>query len=434
MQKEYRTLVPYNAQDNGLTISENDFNSLSVFEKRTIETVAKMFRLINTNEKNIDYNLLVKAIDKMAANRSDAEKQYLISLFFPERVKHLNMLFQFPVPTYPFIQKITGRISPNDHGNFVIQAVCPLLVDSNSNSSTVYINTDNALDGLNKDDTDAHYEPVSAPRCLPNASNAYIFQCFKICVQYIGRSDIQSVIFGGAYYVSSEDSLKPDKNCSLFGYIDESINSVRVDSTDGLNVIYYPLDMSYTHFMTINTDNVASHCMNTSIRLCIYGSALPNGNVQNNGSPNCISYQIHAIYNTIPSEQFNEFLPVDFSVQPNDNFDMIKGAQFISNSKLSAFLTSKTGEIERFIELPSNIKNEAIATFNQSLKQNGENSKYKNALDVVHNLVGSDISPHIMLDKKLITNLLPEVKPEEQNKEENKMEEERNILTEHIKG
>ena len=86
--------------------------------------------------------------------------------------------------------------------------------------------------------------------------------------------------------------------------------------------------------------------------------------------------------------------------------------------------------------MPSNTKNEAIATFNQSLKQNGENSKYKNALDVVHKLVGSNISPHIMLDKKLITKLLMEAKPEEtQNKEENKMEEEeKNISTEDLKG
>ena len=74
--------------DNGLTISVNDFNSLSAFGKRTIETVARMYKLISSIDKNIDYNLLVKAIEQLDESGSDAEKQYLISLFFPDSVKH----------------------------------------------------------------------------------------------------------------------------------------------------------------------------------------------------------------------------------------------------------------------------------------------------------------------------------------------------------
>ena len=221
LQKEYRTQTPYTQKDNGLTIDENDFNMLSAYEKRTIETIARMYKLINNSDRNIDYNLLVKAIEQIAENRSDAEKQYLIALFFPERVKHINVLFPFPVPTYPFIQKITGKLSPNDDGNFLIQAVCPLLVDTTSAASTVYVNTHSDLNGINQDINTAHYIPVPTTRCLVGAFNAYILQCFKISVQYIGRSDIQSGIFGGAYFVSTANSLSPDTNASLFNYIDD---------------------------------------------------------------------------------------------------------------------------------------------------------------------------------------------------------------------
>ena len=243
-------------------------------------------------------------------------------------------------------------------------------------------------------------------------------------MQYIGRSDIQSGIFGGAYFVSTANSLEPDTNASLFNYIDDSINSVKVDSTDGLNVIYYPLDLSYTHFMTINTDNVASHSMNTSIRLCIYGSSLPNGNINTNGSPNCIAFQVYAIYNIIPSQQFNELLPVDFTIQPNEKFDLVKTARFINSAKLSSFPTSRSGEIERLLELPLNLKSDAINTLNQNIKQYGENSKYHNILDVLKSYVSSDIAPKIKIDKKLITNLLtssPSIK--DNKKDNNKMEE-----------
>ena len=51
LQKEYRTQTPYTEKDNGLTISENDFNGLSAFEKRTIQTIARMYHLISTQDK-----------------------------------------------------------------------------------------------------------------------------------------------------------------------------------------------------------------------------------------------------------------------------------------------------------------------------------------------------------------------------------------------
>ena len=124
--------------------------------------------------------------------------------------------------------------------------------------------------------------------------------------------------------------------------------------------------------MTRNTDNVASHCMNTSIRLCIYGSSLSNGSVNNNGSTNCIAFIIHVIYNVIPSQLFNELLSVDFTIQPHNKFDLVKSTQLINSAKLSAFPTSKTEEIERLLELSYNLKNDAVNILNKNIKQYGE--------------------------------------------------------------
>ena len=58
----------YTEKDSSLTISENDFNGLSAFEKYTTETVARMYKLITTHDKNVDYNLFVKAILSMAGS------------------------------------------------------------------------------------------------------------------------------------------------------------------------------------------------------------------------------------------------------------------------------------------------------------------------------------------------------------------------------
>ena len=260
------------------------------------------------------------------------------------------------------------------------------------------------LDGINKDATKAHYIPQSITGCVPGAFNAYVLQCFKLSVEYVGRSDIQSGLFGGSYFVSTENSLEPDINASIFNYIDDSINAVKVDSKDGLNVIYYPLDTSYTQFMNVNQDNIATHSMSTSLRLSIYGSSLPPGIEGINGSPNCVNYSICAIYNVIPSQAFCELLPVDFFVQSNEKFSMVNSAQFVGSTKLSSFPTSKTGEIERLLELPTNIKNDAIQKLAQNIKLYGNNSKYKNILDILNPLISNTLKMPIKLDKKLFEN------------------------------
>lgn len=411
LTKEYRYNKSLNNDNiDDYIIKPEDFKNLSEYEKRTIKTIGKMYNLFNKKVNYINYNDLVSMLDELAKDRNDAEKQYLISLFFPERIRHMNVLHPFPVPTYSFIQKQNGRITPNNTGNFSIQCVCPLLLDSTVNdSSVIYINTNNALDGINKDATKNHYVPQNITACVPGAFNAYVLQCFKLSVEYVGRPDIQSGFFGGAYFVSTEKSLEPDVNASIFNYIDDSINAVKIDSKDGLNVIYYPLDTSYTHFMNVNQDNIDNHSMNTSLRLSIYGSSLPNGN----DAPNCINYSICAIYNVIPSQAFSELLPVDYYIQSNEKFSLVDSAQFISSTKLSSFPNSKTGEIERLLELPKSIKIDAINKLLSDIKLYGNNSKYKNVLDVLKPLIGNSFTKAIKLDTKMLESQLPKMDTED---------------------
>ena len=383
-----------------IVITENDFEKLSQFEKKTIYNIAKMYNILKSNETEVDYNVLISVINKLTEGRDDNERQYLLSLFFPEKVKRTQILYPFSIPTYPYIQKTSGRISPNKHGNFVIQAVCPILLDTDSSASSLYINTHENLDGVNIDTNLSHYQPVVATRCIKGAFNAYVLQCLKITVEYIGRIHIQSGIFGGAYFVSTAKSVEPDVNCSIFDYIDDSINSVKVDSREGLSVVYYPLDESYTHFMTVNTDNVSTHAMNTSLRLSIYGSSLPNGTSELNGSPNCVNYTINAIYNIIPSQEFNELLPVDFMLKPNESFNLVESSRFVNQARLTSFPVSKTGEIERMLNLPSNVINDALQVMDS--EKNMKTIIHKNILDVLKPLVGNYIPKPIKISKTLL--------------------------------
>lgn len=391
-----------------IQITSKDFERLSAYEKLTIRNIAKMFGMYKDDRKEIDFNMLIDIIDKLAKYKGEHERKYLIALFFPEKIQHLQILHPFPVPTYPYIQKVTGRITPNATGNFVMQAICPLLIDTDQpNLSNVYINSANVLDGLTIDNNNANYLPVLQTRTIPGAFNAYVLQCFKLQVEYVGRPDVQSGVFGGGYFVSPQNSYLPDYNCSLFNYIDQSINAIQVDSRDHLNVVYYPLDYSYTQFLNVNYDNVASRSMNTSLRLSIYGSSLPSLDL----AQNSVQYTITAIWNIIPSQAYSELLPVDFLLMPDQNFDLVRTSKFVGNSKLTSFPGSKVGELERTLELPSHVLNDAVEQLN-----NSRSGQFKNILDVLRPYVGNELPAQINLSKDLLRNMIADYAENEREK------------------
>lgn len=408
MQKSYNTMGMSNEVDEYI-IDQNDFNKLSLYEKKTLKNIGLLYGLLKDKNTSIDYNKFIKIIDNISKDKNDREKDYLIALFFPERVKHINAILDFPIPTYCYNQNSSCRITPNSSGNFLIQAICPILVDSDSEASSIYINNHNDLDGITKDENTAHYKPLSFTRCIKGAFNAYILQSFKISVKYIGAIDYTSGIFGGAYFISTNSSLGPDVNASLFDYIDDSMNAVKVETVDGLNVIYYPLDKSYNNFIIPNKDNILTNSMNTNIRLNIYGSGLPN-----NTYTNSVHFSFSAIYSCIPTQEFNELLPVEYYTFPNDHFNIIGSAQFVRDSKLSTYPTSKTGEIERLIELPNFIKNNAL----NDLKFN--KNPNVTILDVLNNLVGTNVMPELKISKNL---LLSEMNTQTPEIDQNKIEE-----------
>jgi hypothetical protein len=394
---------------NEYIIDKKDFDKLSLYEKKTLKNIGLLYGLLKDKNTVIDYNKFIKIIDDISKDKNDREKDYLIALFFPERIKHINAILDFPIPTYCYNQNSSCRITPNSHGNFLIQAICPILLDVESESSSIYINNHDDLDGIMKDDNLAHYKPLSFTRCIKGAFNAYILQAFKISVKYIGAIDYTSGLFGGSYFISTVSSLHADTNAYLFAYIDYSMNAVKVDCVDGLNVIYYPLDKSYNNFLIPNKDNIASNNMNTNLRLNIYGSGLPN-----NTYTNTVQFTFSSIYSVIPTQEFNELLPVEYYTFPNDHFNIIGSAQFIRDSKLSSYPTSKIGEIERMIELPNFIKKNALNDMKNIKNPN------VNILDILNNIIGSNVLPEIKINKNM---LLSEMDVDDNNNNNNNIEE-----------
>lgn len=135
-------------------------------------------------------------VDKLTKHKTDAEKLYLLGLFFPEKLKSKNIpqVNPFPIPTYTFTQTFTLNVTPNAFGNFVCQVVCPHLGDTSlpNTQSSVYVCTDPNLNGYTMVSgasavIGTQWTAYPQPKIEPLWFNSYVLLFAKCSAQYFGN-------------------------------------------------------------------------------------------------------------------------------------------------------------------------------------------------------------------------------------------------------
>lgn len=437
----YRNNEVFNQKRNKLVIRDSDFNLLSKFERNTIKTIANIYSITKDPNAELSFDTFKSVIEKLSQGKTDMEKHYLVSLFFPERVKNIHHIYPFPVPTYTYVQKFQMFVVPNANGCFITQVVCPMLLDAtpvsapanvyasgnigtavppiwNGNciglqngtaaaatgsTSNVYVNNHAALDGTTLG-LASHFTPINQSQSIPNAFNTYVLQSCKISARYVGRGDVQSGYFGASYHLSAASSKGPDPATTQFAFCDDSINAVISDVTEGVNAVYYPPDYSYLNFLRVNQDNVLGGQMSTSLRLNIYGASLPPPILAGNSAGVILSFI--TVWNVIPTPLFAELLPLDYNIE-EESVDLLETAKFLPQSGLTTYKNSEIGEVERMLELPSYVRKNALEDLRAS-KNDMVGSRRRTVLDMLKPLTGAQIPPEISIEKKLFTRLVEE--------------------------
>ena len=379
-----------------IIIEPEDFGMLSKYEKNTLRSIANIFGM--DKNKEISYETLHNIINQIGRFKTDIEKGYLLALFFPEKIKNIHQLNPFPIPTYTFIQKFSVEVKPNTKGNFLIQAVNPVLLDlSDVTKSNLWVNTHEDLDGVNVLAANT-FTPIKNTLVQAGMFNTYTLYACKIAVKYHGRGDVMSGYFGASYHLTSSSSVAPDVNTCSFNYVNDSPNSVISDITDGLSAVYYPPDYSYTNFQRVNIDNTGEKLMGTSHRLNIYGSGLPPEALT--GKAPAVTLTYCAIYNVIPSPQFSDLLPLDYNIE-DSSLDLLDISKFVPHSGLATFKQSQSDSIEKIFSLPSNIRKEAL----EKLKvENHFNDNKKNILEITKPIIDNKKPTDIVFSKDFWTN------------------------------
>jgi len=285
-----------------------NFLGLSSFEKGVIKNLSNLLNLVYDPNANIDYAEFSKLIDKIIKTRPDFHKNYLISLFFPERIKKLNVVFPFPQPTHTFVQEFDISILPSIQGTFLIQIVSPFMVDTTMgpNISNVYINTHPSLDGVSIG-LPGNFQAQTVTQVAPLNINAYILQACKLSIRSQLQPEFISGKLYGSYEISTTNISLPDTSATNFEYLRKGFNAVEANLNEGLNTIYYPFDNSYLHFRSVNdtTNPPTNHRMN------ICGSGLPSSTVLT-GISGFIA-KIQFIWSVMPTFIASDFLKVDYN-------------------------------------------------------------------------------------------------------------------------
>jgi len=380
-------------------IGEEDFEKLTFFEKDIIQILGDFLQTVQEG-KPINYNYLASFFEKMSKSRGDLEKEYLMCLLFPEKVRGTISVIPLPTPTFTFTQRFTHYIKLNSHGAFLAQVVVPIMLEDtvpNTKISNLYINTSEALTGQDLDPNLNNYLPINT-RVIPEAFGSCTLQSCKVTAKYVGNRELNSSgLFGASFSLNPISKKVVDVNASIFENINNGMNPLLSHVLDGLSVIYYPTDYTNLNLMMLNDDGNKDK-ISMSHRLNVYGISLPPSSDNNKSIGVVLS--LNMVWNVIPTPRYADLLPVDYTLN-DQNLSLFDLAKFIPSSGLATFKISEIPLIERMINLPSHIRKQAVNDL--SMRGNSISTRIT-ILDILNPLISPGISPSMTIDPKVFLN------------------------------
>lgn len=251
------------------------------YDKKLLNWLVQMHNSLNKDQLNLEeIGSLLELLKHIGAEDQD---RYLMSLLYPES-NYAKVPTPFPVPTSEVRDHFTYTITTSNAdavtntagGNFCFVFNPFYCADLNTGGkSTFYLNTDSSMAGTTSNNNFVARDIGQSS--LPGGmySSYRVVSC-AVTVNYVGRMDIVSGTVGcgvGFNGVAPAGTVGTDKaaNAAVYGnfnLIDDSYFSQRTQSINGLRMIYFPLDSTYTNFQFLS--NAVS-----GFYFVVYGQGLP---------------------------------------------------------------------------------------------------------------------------------------------------------------
>lgn len=308
MYSQRRTGNPFMALDLPNQSSNAMSNELvDKYDKKMLQWLVNFHGALNKDQINIDeVSNLLELLKHISSE--DADK-YIFSLLYPES-SYAKIPTPFPVPTSEVRDHLTFTLttsSPDSTlnfpgGNFAFVYnpfyVCDL---ANTTNATFYLNTNASMAGTSANDNFVCRD-IGQSSLPAGMYSSYRLVSASVTVNYIGRMDIVSGTIGcgvGFNSVAPIGTVGTSKAqdaavyCN-FNLIDDSYFSQRTQSINGLRMIYFPLDSTYSNFYRMGTG------CNGFYFVC-YGQGLP-------ASSACIRLDIYLNYEFTVNPAYSSYV------------------------------------------------------------------------------------------------------------------------------
>lgn len=227
---------------------------LSKTDKDLLGYIVKLHAIL-TNE-TLDLNNFKDVVEAIENLKKTSDHDYLKSLVRPEFARGSKIPTNIPVPSSSFQLKQSFSIKTNSLGNACI-ILNPYYLSSGSGNSTVFVNTDETLDGAS---TNNNFVAIDVGQEIPAVYNQYRLVSGSVVARYIGRLDIAQGLIGGA--ILFDQSIiptpigDPNPNIAKYGEFNLSQDAYYWSENftlEGMRELYFPLDTTYEQYQTLNT-------------------------------------------------------------------------------------------------------------------------------------------------------------------------------------
>ena len=199
---------------------------------------------------------------------------------------------------------------------------------ANVNKSDIYYVNDNALDGTNVSAT-----PIitaNESKVKDGLFQAYILVAASVEAKFQGRFDAASGYWGASYHLTGTNVDTFDNNVMDFNYVDNTINSLKTSLYEGIKIVYFPQDNSFSEFK-IPSENSTGNKISMSHRMNVYGRGLPKDTV----SPGSVIIEVKKVFACLPKPGLEDVLPLHRNSQEIKGEDMDITNDFIKQTGLA---------------------------------------------------------------------------------------------------
>lgn len=331
-------------------LSSNDNDDADKRISRYDRVFAEFLSNMHGRDFSDDINNISSIQEKLKHMKEESQLKYLSDLMHPEKAMHAKIPSNVPFPSSSFKMHNTATISTNASGNFVF-TLNPFALSS---GATIYsgmsVNNDVSLSGSAANPL---FVGTYIGSAIPDIYSEYrLVSCACTVITRSSTLNVSGTLSGSIIidpllgYVPPTIANATPANYAQFSTIDDAYYNQIVKASEGLRMLYFPIDTSYETYQAIGGQS--NPVPKGAFNFICYGQGL---------QPNFAGIRIDLYLNFegIANAQNTQFIPrsMGSACDPDVKNKAIQETQKNSVSSLADYVAPMIEARQNDVEMPA---------------------------------------------------------------------------------